>query len=118
MGVPTSEVGYTPAMPRRKKYEVQKDMWWYWTKKKTHFKPEDIKVKLFLCQMLSDIRKHFVLVEGPRLSSVYTSGRRNVGTKMITGRCVMILTDGRILGEKNLRHCHFLNHKIHTDWVY
>jgi len=34
MGVPTSEVGYTPAMPRREAHEVHKDMWWQWTKKK------------------------------------------------------------------------------------
>jgi len=27
MGVPTSEVGYTPAMPRREDHEVHKDMW-------------------------------------------------------------------------------------------
>jgi len=32
MGVPTSEVGYTPAMPRREDHEVHKDMWWHWTK--------------------------------------------------------------------------------------
>jgi len=29
MGVPTSEVSYTPAMPRREDHEVHKDMWWY-----------------------------------------------------------------------------------------
>jgi len=34
MGVPTSEVGYTLAMPRREDHEVHKDMWWHWTKKK------------------------------------------------------------------------------------
>jgi len=34
MGVPTSEVGYTPAMPRREDHEVHRDMWWHWTKKK------------------------------------------------------------------------------------
>ena len=34
MGVPTSEVGYTPALPRREDHEVRKDMWWHWTKKK------------------------------------------------------------------------------------
>jgi len=28
MGVPSSEVGYTPAMPRREDHEVHKDMWW------------------------------------------------------------------------------------------
>ena len=33
MGVPTSEVGYTPAMPRREDHEVHKDMWWHWIKK-------------------------------------------------------------------------------------
>jgi len=27
MGVPTSEVGYISAMPRREDHEVQKDMW-------------------------------------------------------------------------------------------
>ena len=31
MGVPTSEVGYTAAMPRREDHEVHKDMWWHWT---------------------------------------------------------------------------------------
>jgi len=35
MGVPNSEVGYTPAMPRREDHEVHKDMWWQWTQKKT-----------------------------------------------------------------------------------
>ena len=34
MGVPTSEVGYTAAMPRREDHEVHKDMWGHWTKKK------------------------------------------------------------------------------------
>jgi hypothetical protein len=28
MGAPTSEVGYTNAMPRREDHEVHKDMWW------------------------------------------------------------------------------------------
>jgi len=27
MGFPTSEVGYTSAMPRREAHEVHKDMW-------------------------------------------------------------------------------------------
>jgi len=27
MGVPTSEVGYTSAMPRREDHEVHKDIW-------------------------------------------------------------------------------------------
>jgi len=35
MGVLTSEVSYTPAMPRREDHEVHKDMWWgHWTKEK------------------------------------------------------------------------------------
>jgi len=34
MNVPTSEVGYTPAMLRREDHEVYKDMWWHWEKKK------------------------------------------------------------------------------------
>jgi hypothetical protein len=33
MGVPTSEVGYTTAMPRREDHEVHKDMWWHWIKR-------------------------------------------------------------------------------------
>jgi len=32
MGVPTSEVGYTSAMPRREDHEVHKDMWGHWKK--------------------------------------------------------------------------------------
>jgi len=27
MGIPTSEVNYTPAMPRKEDHEVHKDMW-------------------------------------------------------------------------------------------
>jgi len=30
MGVPTSDVGYTSAMPRREDHEVHKDMWGHW----------------------------------------------------------------------------------------
>jgi hypothetical protein len=33
MGVPTSEVGYTTAVPRRENHEVHKDKWWHWGKK-------------------------------------------------------------------------------------
>jgi len=36
MGVPTSEVGYTSAMPRREDHEVNKDMWGIGQKKKLH----------------------------------------------------------------------------------
>jgi len=32
MGVPSSEVGYTSAMPRREDHEVHKDMWGHWKK--------------------------------------------------------------------------------------
>jgi hypothetical protein len=34
MGAPTSEVGYTTAMPRREEHEVRKDMWWHWEEEK------------------------------------------------------------------------------------
>jgi len=40
MGVPTSEVGYTAAMPRREDHEVHMDMWWYGTNKKFVFSEE------------------------------------------------------------------------------
>jgi len=30
MGVPASEICYTPAMPRREDHEVHKDMWGHW----------------------------------------------------------------------------------------
>jgi len=39
MGVPTSEIGYTAAMPRREDHEVHKDMWRHWGKKKRKIKP-------------------------------------------------------------------------------
>ena len=35
MGIPTSEVGYTPAMSRREDHEVHKDVWWHWEKNNT-----------------------------------------------------------------------------------
>jgi len=37
MGVPTSEVGYTAAMPSREDHEVHKDMWWHWTHKNRRY---------------------------------------------------------------------------------
>jgi hypothetical protein len=46
MGVPTSEVGYTTAMPKREDHEVHKDMWWHWIKKE-HMK-EPIKSSINL----------------------------------------------------------------------
>jgi len=48
MGVPTSEVGYTPAMPRREDHEVHKDMWWHWTTKKV-IKPANHRNKAKIC---------------------------------------------------------------------
>jgi len=38
MGVPTSEVGYTSAMPRREGHEVHKDMCGHWGEKILCFK--------------------------------------------------------------------------------
>jgi len=38
MSVPTSEVGYTSAMPRREDHEVHKDMWGQGKEKKNIFK--------------------------------------------------------------------------------
>jgi hypothetical protein len=38
MGVPTSEVGYTTAMPRKEDHEVHKDMWWHWIKRNISLK--------------------------------------------------------------------------------
>jgi len=43
MGLPTSEVSYTPAMPRREDHEVHKDMWWHWTKKKI-YRPAQVRL--------------------------------------------------------------------------
>jgi len=39
MGVPTSQVGYTPDMLRREDHEVHKDMWLHWTKQNYEGKP-------------------------------------------------------------------------------
>jgi len=49
MGVPASEVGYTPAMPRREDHEVHKDMWWHWGKKKSIWKGLKYLEVLALC---------------------------------------------------------------------
>ena len=38
MGVPTSEVGYTSAMPKREDHEVHKDMWGGGHWKKLYYK--------------------------------------------------------------------------------
>jgi len=37
MGVPTSEVSYTSAMPRREDNEVHKDMWGHWRGRKKNW---------------------------------------------------------------------------------
>jgi len=39
MGLPTSEVGCTPAIPWREDHEVHKDMWWWHWKKKKNLIP-------------------------------------------------------------------------------
>ena len=36
MGFPTSEISYTPAMPKREDHEVHKEMWGHWGKKKSN----------------------------------------------------------------------------------
>jgi len=44
MGIPTSEVGYTSAMPRREDHEVRKRHVGHWIKKKSNnpvFWPDD-----------------------------------------------------------------------------
>ena len=43
MGVPNSEVGYTPAMPRREDHEVHKDMWWHWGRGESNV-PDDERI--------------------------------------------------------------------------
>jgi len=50
MGVPTSEVGYTPAIPRREDHEVHKDMWGHWTKKKKNFYVPTCDAQIILCR--------------------------------------------------------------------
>jgi len=50
MGVPTSEVGYTPAMPRREDKEVHKAMWGHCNKKKKKIWPFLILVTLYVFQ--------------------------------------------------------------------
>jgi len=43
MGVPTSEVGYTSAMPSKEDHEVHKDMWGIGKKKFRHVRPHEKK---------------------------------------------------------------------------
>jgi len=47
MGVPTSEVGYTSAMPRREDHELHKDMCGHWGEKILYFmgKKDNISTK-------------------------------------------------------------------------
>jgi len=42
MGVPNSEVGYTPAMPRREDHEIHKGMWWHWEERKKEREKEKL----------------------------------------------------------------------------
>jgi len=50
MGVPTSEVGYTSAMPRREDQEVHKDMWGHWGEGGYLGKKTDIWVEVIFLQ--------------------------------------------------------------------
>jgi len=63
MGVPMSEVGYTPAMPRREDHEVYKDMWWHWKnkkkkkkKKKMHKRPQCYVIRTVSVLLISTIQ--------------------------------------------------------------
>jgi len=47
MDVPTSEVGYTSAMPRREVHEVRKGHVGHWIKKKTSIIYVETKVRIF-----------------------------------------------------------------------
>jgi len=56
MGVPTSEVGYTSAMPRREDHEVYKDMWGAWGEKKRRGKILEKECKFpFTLEILREI---------------------------------------------------------------
>jgi len=55
MGVLNSEVGYTPAMPRREDHEVHKDMWWE-KKKVSHNNTE--------CVCVSDMTSSWLVTTG------------------------------------------------------
>jgi len=96
MGVPTSEVGYTPAMPRRKDYEVHKDTWWHWTKKSDNIK----KVTLSPFKLLRHVEgsgdiSPFIIYRrrGGGVGQQQTPGawplRRKPGTHLIGG-CVSL----------------------------
>jgi hypothetical protein len=52
MGVPTTEVGYTTAMPRREDREVHKDMWWHWIKK----------VNVYLSSLMMKVPDHIYVL--------------------------------------------------------
>jgi len=57
MGVPPSEVGYIPAMPRREDHEVYKDMWSHWENKKQNKKGTKTKARnmKFYCFSIATI---------------------------------------------------------------
>jgi hypothetical protein len=83
MGVPTSEVGDTAAMPRREDYDVHKDMWWgHWEKKKI-----GVHVILTLYTSLSkDVR-----ICGYIFQRQKESQRKNVWETMVYVICVLAL---------------------------
>jgi len=41
MGVPTSEVGYASAMPRKEAQEVHIDMWGHWGEKHSAYQKDE-----------------------------------------------------------------------------
>jgi len=49
MGVPTSEVGYTSAMPRREDHEVHKDMWGHWEREREREKKSKTLISRHIC---------------------------------------------------------------------
>jgi len=71
MGVPTSEVGYTAAMPRRKDHEVHKDMWWGTGLKKIHVFTHWIQ-----------ILERTLILEGSQASLVCPSCKRKIQMKV------------------------------------
>jgi hypothetical protein len=69
--------------------------------------------------MLSDIRKHIALFEGPQASPVSTSGRRNIGAKMITEHWCNDTDRRKSAGEKTCPTVTFWTTKLtltcHTE---
>jgi len=63
MGVPTSVVGYTSAMPRREDHKVHQDMWGHWGEKSLvlpGIMGTIIKINLGNNEIESDINTNYV----------------------------------------------------------